>query len=123
MVVQRTLPLPFTCIVCGKLGEAAWEEYRDCGTVLGYRMPDGISEGQRLPAPLFGAAFNPSPGWYGNLLNFSDIVDVLGRGHATEIREASLRLYMRAWKRSWERWILIAETLFSYGMYKNDSDR
>lgn len=118
MVVKKALPFPFTCIVCGYLGVGVWDEYRRHGTVLGYRMPEGMSESQRLPSPLFGVAVKPAPGCYGKLLNFSDLIVILGRDLATEMREAALRLYMRAWKTGWERGILLAEGLFAFGMHK-----
>ena len=116
MVVHRAHPLPFTCIVCGYLVEDVWEEYRREGTALGFEMPVGMSESQRLPAPLFGAAMKPLPGRYGELLDFTDLTDVLGGKLAAEMRDASLRLFLKAWKMARGKGVLIAENLFSFGL-------
>src|SRR2546427_12005280 len=45
MLVRRTQPVPFECVVRGYLSGAAWAEYRARGTLAGEPPPGGLVEG------------------------------------------------------------------------------
>ena len=42
MLVRRTTPLPFECVVRGYLAGSAWKEYRASGTLAGEALPAGL---------------------------------------------------------------------------------
>ena len=42
MLVRRTEPVPFECVVRGYLSGSAWVEYRDAGTLAGVPLPAGL---------------------------------------------------------------------------------
>jgi phosphoribosylaminoimidazole-succinocarboxamide synthase len=52
-LVNRTRPIPVVCDVIGALFDSDWEEYRTTGSLAGRNLPPGLSEGDRLPEPLF----------------------------------------------------------------------
>ena len=44
MLVRRTEPVPFECVVRGYLSGSAWAEYRERGTLAGEPLPPGLVE-------------------------------------------------------------------------------
>ncbi|HEX2218819.1 MAG TPA: phosphoribosylaminoimidazolesuccinocarboxamide synthase, partial [Gemmatimonadales bacterium] len=62
MLVRRTEPVPFECVVRGYLSGSAWAEYRDFGTLAGEPLPEGLVESARLEPPLFSPATKADTG-------------------------------------------------------------
>jgi phosphoribosylaminoimidazole-succinocarboxamide synthase len=56
MLVRRTEPVPFECVVRGYISGSAWAEYRDRGTLAGESLTAGLVESDRLPEPIFSPA-------------------------------------------------------------------
>ena len=57
MLVRRTQPVPFECVVRGYISGSAWAEYRKQGTLAGEALPAGLVESGRLADP----SFRPRP--------------------------------------------------------------
>ena len=53
ILVKKTMPAPFACIVRGYLFGSAWQKYRERGRVWGIRLPKGLVEASRLEEPVF----------------------------------------------------------------------
>ena len=53
MLVRRTEPVPFECVVRGYLSGSAWQEYKLQGTLAGEPLPKGMLESARLDPALF----------------------------------------------------------------------
>ena len=81
MLVRRTEPVPFECVVRGYLSGSAWEEYRDTGTLAGEPLPAGLIESERLDPPLFSPATKAESGHDVNV-TFDAMAAALGRGLA-----------------------------------------
>src|SRR2546430_1341731 len=56
MLVRRTTPVPFECIVRGYITGSAWAEYQQSGTLAGESLPAGLVESAPLHPPLFSPA-------------------------------------------------------------------
>src|SRR5207253_463414 len=56
MLVRRTTPVPFECVVRGYLSGSAWAEYQKAGTLAGEPLPAGLVESARLDPPIFSPA-------------------------------------------------------------------
>src|SRR2546429_10006605 len=56
MLVRRTTPVPFECIVRGYITGSAWAEYQQSGTLAGESLPAGHVENARLGPPNFSPA-------------------------------------------------------------------
>ena len=50
---RRLQMLPIECVVRGYLAGSGWKDYRATGEVCGIRLPAGLKESDRLPAPIF----------------------------------------------------------------------
>src|ERR1700733_14379857 len=44
--------LPIECVGRGYLAGSGWKDYRSTGEVCGHRLPEGLSESDRLPQPI-----------------------------------------------------------------------
>src|SRR5207244_11293604 len=62
MLVRRTTPVPFECVVRGYLAGSAWAEYRERGTLAGEPLPAGLVESARLDPPIFSPATKAETG-------------------------------------------------------------
>jgi phosphoribosylaminoimidazole-succinocarboxamide synthase len=115
MLVRRTDPVPFECVVRGYLSGSAWKEYRAGGTLAGEPLPEGLTESARLREPIFSPATKAEVGHDENV-TFEAVVTGLGsRALAAELRDRALALYREAQAFAASRGIIIADTKFEFG--------
>src|SRR5688500_18240599 len=62
MLVRKTQPLAFECVVRGYISGSAWSEYRQSATLAGEPMPRGLRESDRLSEPIFSPATKAETG-------------------------------------------------------------
>jgi phosphoribosylaminoimidazole-succinocarboxamide synthase len=114
MLVRRTTPLPFECVVRGYLAGSAWSEYRTSGTLAGEALPPGLIESQQLTPAIFSPATKAETGHDENV-PFARVSHVLGASVAESLKRASLALYEEGRTYAAGRDILIADTKFEFG--------
>jgi len=114
MLVRRTTPVPFECVVRGYLSGSAWAEYRARGTLAGEPLPAGMLESARLEPPLFSPATKADSGHDENV-TFARMAEVLGPELAARLRDASLTVYGAGREYAASRGIIIADTKFEFG--------
>ena len=114
MLVRRTRPVPFECVVRGYLSGSAWVEYHASGTLAGEALPSGLIESARLEPPLFSPATKAESGHDLNV-TFETMVAELGREDASRLREASFAVYRAGRDHAAARGIIIADTKFEFG--------
>ncbi|HTS88233.1 MAG TPA: phosphoribosylaminoimidazolesuccinocarboxamide synthase [Gemmatimonadales bacterium] len=115
MLVRRTQPVPFECVVRGYLSGSAWKEYRESGTLAGEPLPAGLLESARLEPPIFSPATKAESGHDINV-PFATMVDRLGGPLATRLRDLSFSVYGAGRDHAESRGIIIADTKFEFGM-------
>ena len=114
MLVRRTEPVPFECVVRGYLSGSAWQEYRRSGTLAGAPMPAGLVESVRLEPPLFSPATKAETGHDENV-TFEEVAGSLGSALASRLRDASFAVYAAGRDAAEARGIIIADTKFEFG--------
>lgn len=114
MLVRKTQVVPFECVARGYLAGSGWREYVVTGKVCGIRLPEGLRNGDALPAPIFTPATKAEAGHDENVA-YEVMAGQLGVGIADELREKTLRLYCLAAEYAKERGILLADTKFEFG--------
>jgi phosphoribosylaminoimidazole-succinocarboxamide synthase len=114
MLVRRSVPVPFECVVRGYLSGSAWAEYRARGTLAGEPLPAGLAESSPLDPPLFSPATKAETGHDTNV-TFGTVVGALGRPLAEQLRTASFAIYRSGRDHAAERGIIIADTKFEFG--------
>ena len=114
MLVRRTSPVPFECVVRGYLSGSAWAEYRKAGTLAGEPLPQGLVESQQLEPAIFSPATKAEHGHDENV-TFAHMATALGQPIAERLRRASLALYEAGRAFAAGRGIIIADTKFEFG--------
>ncbi len=114
MLVRRTTPVAFECVVRGYLSGSAWAEYRERGTLAGEPLPTGLLESGRLEPPIFSPATKAEAGHDLNV-TFGAVAAALGEELAGRLRDASFALYRAGRDHAAARGIIIADTKFEFG--------
>jgi phosphoribosylaminoimidazole-succinocarboxamide synthase len=115
MLVRRTDPLPFECVVRGYISGSAWAEYRKSGTLAGERLPPGLVESERLASPIFSPATKAETGHDENV-TFDAVSAALGADIAVRLRDASFAIYEAGRDHAATQGIIIADTKFEFGL-------
>ena len=112
---------PIECVVRGYLTGSGWLEYQESGTVCGIRLPSGLRDGDRLPAPIFTPAFKAPLGAHDENISFEQSVEIVGLAAAEELRNLSLEIYERAARTAEKQGLILADTKFEFGRDENGS--
>jgi len=115
MLVRRTAPVAFECVVRGYLSGSAWQEYRRSGTLAGERLLTGMLECQRFPQPVFSPATKAETGHDENVA-VDTMRRALGAERTAELESRSLALYEAGREHAERRGIIIADTKFEFGV-------
>jgi phosphoribosylaminoimidazole-succinocarboxamide synthase len=115
MLVHRTAPVAFECVVRGYLTGSAWGEYRRLGTLAGEALSPGMRESARLDPPIFSPATKADSGHDENV-PFSRMREALGAALADALRSRSLALYAAGRDIAAARGIIIADTKLEFGL-------
>jgi phosphoribosylaminoimidazole-succinocarboxamide synthase len=115
MLVRRTEPVPFECVVRGYLSGSAWAEYRESGTLAGERLPGGLVESARLEPPLFSPATKAASGHDVNVTP-ETVAAELGTELTSRLRDTSFAVYRAGRDHAAGRGIIIADTKFEFGL-------
>jgi phosphoribosylaminoimidazole-succinocarboxamide synthase len=114
MLVRRTTPVAFECVVRGYLAGSAWAEYKRSGTLAGEALPSGLVESARLEPAIFSPATKAETGHDENV-TFAHMAQALGAPLADSLKRASLALYEEGRAYAAGRGIIIADTKFEFG--------
>jgi phosphoribosylaminoimidazole-succinocarboxamide synthase len=114
MLVRRAEVFPVECVVRGYLAGSGWKDYQRTGEVCGHKLPAGLRESDKLPAPLFTPATKAEEGHDENISE-ARMAEVVGGEVTAQLRSASLRLYAEAEEYARSRGIIIADTKFEFG--------
>ena len=119
MIVREAQPLPVECVVRGYLAGSGWSEYQRSGEVCGVPLPEGLTESQRLPEPIFTPTTKAETG-HDLPMTFAEVESLIGEETANAVRLRSLALYRYAAGVAEERGIVIADTKFEFGLIEGE---
>jgi phosphoribosylaminoimidazole-succinocarboxamide synthase len=114
MLVRRTTPLPVECVARGYLAGSGWKDYQHAGEVCGIRLPAGLVESSRLPAPIFTPATKAESGHDENIPE-AEAARRLGAETLARVKALTLELYGRGAAHADRCGLLIADTKFEFG--------
>jgi phosphoribosylaminoimidazole-succinocarboxamide synthase len=113
---QRLEMVKVECVARGYLTGSGLAEYRRTGAVCGIPLPDGLTEGSRLPEPIFTPTTKAPKGHHDMPMTFNDVVAQEGGECASELRRLTLEIYRRGSELAAERGIIIADTKVEIGI-------
>lgn len=115
---MHVMPLemfPVECVVRGHLVGSGWTEYQESGSVCGVALPEGLSNGDRLPEPIYTPAYKAPQGAHDENISYEQTVELVGADVAAQLRDLSLRVYTEAAAIALEHDVVIADTKFEFG--------
>ena len=116
MLVKRLKPLPVEAVVRGYLAGSGWKEYQQNQAVCGVKLPAGLKNASKLPAPIYTPAAKAAVGDHDENITFEQTVEMIGPDLATRIRHISIRLYQAASEFALTKGVIIADTKFEFGL-------
>lgn len=116
MLVKKAKTVPIECIVRGYLTGSGKKTYDQDGTVCGIKLPAGLTEASKIPEPIFTPSTKAALGDHDENISFERCAELVGEDVATQLRDASLKLYTAAAEYAQTRGIIIADTKFEFGL-------
>lgn len=118
-VARKATPLTIECVARGYIAGSLFKEYRKGGgKIHGLDLPDGLSDGSRLPEPIFTPATKAESGHDQNI-SFAEAADRVGSDVAVQVRDWTLMLYSRAAEHAAKAGLILADTKFEFGLTDN----
>ncbi len=117
MLVKKAKTIPVECVVRGYLSGSGWKEYKQSQSICGIKLPSGLKESDKLPAPIFTPSTKEDVGHDINVTQ-EFVEKELGKDITQKLKELSLALYKKASQYAETKGIIIADTKFEFGMYK-----
>ncbi len=118
MLVKKVEVIPVECVVRGYLAGSGWKEYKENGTVCKIKLPANLKESEKLPEPIFTPATKATSGHDENI-SFEEVVKIIGKELADELKQKSIEIYKKASEYALSKGIIICDTKFEWGKYKD----
>ena len=115
VVVEKLDMVPVECVARGYLTGSGWAEYQRSRTVCGVPLPDGLRDGDKLPAPIFTPAIKAQLGEHDENVDLATITRLHGDELAARLRDLTLEVYARAERIAARRGIILADTKLEFG--------
>ena len=119
MLCRRLEMVTVECVARGYLAGSGWTEYRDEGTVCGIPLPDGLSDGSRLPEAIFTPTTKAPLGQHDEAMTFEQVVEQVGEDTARALRDVTLEIYLQGRDLAEKAGIILADTKVELGFDHN----
>jgi len=119
IIAKKTIKIPVECVVRGYLSGSAWKEYLLTCSVCGINLPPGLRECEKLPEPIFTPATKEELGSHDRNISFEEMRNIVGKEIAEYLKKVSISLYKNAYDYAEGKGIIIADTKFEFGFYKD----
>ncbi len=115
MIVKKLKPLTIECVVRGYLVGSGWSSYQKTGEVCGHRLPAGLRQADRLPAPLFTPTTKAPKGQHDEPIDDAQGAALTGPALYEKVKSVSLALYTFGRDRAARAGMILADTKFEFG--------
>jgi phosphoribosylaminoimidazole-succinocarboxamide synthase len=113
-LARRATVIPMECVVRGYLSGSGWVQYREGGAVCGIALPDGMTESDRLPEPIFTPTTKAATG-HDLPLTPDEARDLVGVGLYERLKELATAIYERIATTAIGAGVIVADTKFEFG--------
>jgi phosphoribosylaminoimidazole-succinocarboxamide synthase len=103
------------CVARGYLAGSGWHDYQRAGAVCGVALPPGLTEGARLPQPIFTPATKALRGEHDENIPASSVAALVGGDAAAELERITLEVYRRGADLAANGGIIVADTKIELG--------
>jgi phosphoribosylaminoimidazole-succinocarboxamide synthase len=119
MTCRRLSMVAVECVARGYLTGSGLADYRRTGRVCGIPLPPGLTDGSRLPQPVFTPATKAPRGEHDENIPVAAVAAQLGPEVAADLERITLEVYRRGTEVAARRGIIVADTKVEFGF---DSD-
>ncbi len=123
MMCRKLEMLPVECIVRGYITGSGWASYQKNGTVCGIALPEGLSESEKLPEPIYTPSTKAEIGDHDENISYEQSIAHLeksypgkGEEYAKALKDLSIALYKKCADYALSKGIIIADTKFEFGL-------
>ena len=115
MIVRKLTPLTIECVARGYLIGSGWSSYQKTGEVCGLKLPAGLRQADKLPAPIFTPTTKAPKGQHDEPINDAQGAAAIGSALYEKVKAASLALYRLGHDRARQAGMILADTKFEFG--------
>jgi phosphoribosylaminoimidazole-succinocarboxamide synthase len=115
MACRPLTMVPVECVARGYLTGSGLIDYQRDGGVCGVRLPAGLTDGDRLPEPVFTPASKAPRGEHDENITAAEVARLMGTQTATELERITLEVYQRGASLAAKRGIIVADTKIELG--------
>ncbi|MGO9779879.1 MAG: phosphoribosylaminoimidazolesuccinocarboxamide synthase, partial [Streptosporangiaceae bacterium] len=117
---RRLEMIPVECIARGYLAGLGLASYQKSESISGVELPPGLTEGAKLPEPVFTPTTKAAAG-HDEPLTYTETADLLSAEMAAELEQITLEIYRRGAALAAQRGVLIADTKLEFGRASDGS--
>ena len=103
------------CVARGYLAGSGVLDYRATGAVCGVPLPAGLSDGDRLPEPIFTPTTKAPQGTHDEPMTYAEVERTVGADLAAELRRITPAVYARGAEIAERAGVLLADTKVEVG--------
>jgi phosphoribosylaminoimidazole-succinocarboxamide synthase len=107
--------VPVECVARGYLTGTGLTDYRRDGAVAGVALPAGLTDGSRLPDPIFDPDSKAPQGQHDENITMAEVAALVGPDAAAELARITLAVYQRGADLAADRGIIVADTKIELG--------
>jgi phosphoribosylaminoimidazole-succinocarboxamide synthase len=115
MIVRKLKPLTIECVARGYLIGSGWSSYQKTGEVCGIKLPAGLRQADKLPAPIFTPTTKAPKGQHDEPINDAQGAAAIGAALYEQVKAMSLKLYAFGHDRARQAGMILADTKFEFG--------
>jgi phosphoribosylaminoimidazole-succinocarboxamide synthase len=115
MACRPLTMLPVECVARGYLTGTGLADYRQDGVVAGVCLPPGLTDGSRLPEPIFDPDTKAPQGQHDENLSRAELYALVGADTAAELERITLAVYQRGADLAAPQGIIVADTKVELG--------
>jgi phosphoribosylaminoimidazole-succinocarboxamide synthase len=116
MLVRRLDMVPVECVARADLSGSGTVQYEASRSVSGVPLPDGLTEGSKLPQTIFTPTTKGGPTNHDEPMTYAQVVAEVGVDRASELRALTIEVLDRGRAICEPRGILLADTKVEFGL-------
>jgi phosphoribosylaminoimidazole-succinocarboxamide synthase len=120
MLVKKAEVVPIECIVRGYITGSGWNDYKATGMISGIPLPEGLSESEKFPEPLFTPSTKAEIGAHDENISVEEAIRITDKHTVDTISKATIDIYNKASDYALTKGIILADTKMEFGVH-NDS--
>jgi phosphoribosylaminoimidazole-succinocarboxamide synthase len=115
MICEKLEMFPIECVVRGYLSGSGYKDYVATGEICGVKLPEGLTQGDRLPEPIFTPAYKAPLGDKDENISFERVIELIGKDNAEALKQLSLDIFNKASELAEKAGLILADTKFEFG--------